>query len=574
MFSEIEFLPEGDNILSLWDIPERLIESPEMRRPLDRICELMRRHGTEAVAIHYELHKEPYFDKICTHLREYLRDTREIADVVDVIQVSFFSCPWTADGKKRFPKTVKKQEVLGMCVIVKLQFKKPVGQIQYGEIVGFVYEAVLRFPGAGAETARPSGLPNNYYHVFSNIAFWIDGKQFELPSSYFCQSDGVEAACSQASLRMALFHSEGRSRDLPSYREMNNIVRDCRKQIPKLRKQVFNPFDGYFISDIRAFLESQSMHTLDLDCGRNPSISPYEWAYLLVESGIPTLIVFSPQVRAGRPRPDSHVILVVGHTTNYDEWLPHAHSFYRSFDGFSLFDKGRGYIPSSSWASHLVVQDDPLGPYHCLGERDLIMIRQRGERALLRSRIQYVIGVVPKPSGFTISPYAAQHMAAYCFKRYWRCYTDYIEDPWRARFKQREGPLASHKTLVLRTQLIGRQGYLDHLRRSRDYLRKKAGLPKATIKKLSRALPEKFWMTEFTCPQLYAVNRAKFGEVLLKFNPTQREFKAFGRQDASQIYLGLRFINHLSLPNRDIEVGLGFRSHIGLFRRQKAAVEY
>lgn len=572
MASNIAFLPKTRKVLSLWDVPETLIESEDMSRPLYRICELMRKQDAKSIAIHHGVHNEPYFERIYVHLVEYLGDIQNIADVLNVIQVVFFSRLLTSEEKKRFPKTLKNADVLGTCVIVSLQFKKAVGHVRVGETVKFVYEAVVRFPGAVAATREPRSLPNNYYHVFSGIQFWIAGKTFSLPSSYFCQSDGVEAACSQASLRMTLFHSEPPLTKLPSYRTMNNVVREARKKNPMLKAKVFNPFEGYYISDIQAILRSQGMKPLILDCKRNLSISPYEWAYLLVESGIPTLIVFSPFLRGADK--DSHVIPVVGHTTNYDEWLPPAYSFYEHFEGFSLFGERRTYISSSSWASHLIVQDDLLGPYHCLGARDLVAINRKGNRTRLRSRIQFVIGVVPEGSGFTISPYVAQDIAAYCFRRKWREFLDCIDNPWRTRFRQKTGPLAHRKSLVLRTQLISCEDYLDHLSKSQDYVRNKAELSSANIKKLSRALPDRFWMTEFTCPQLYSVNRAKFGEVLTKFAPSKQERKSFGTKDLSPIYVGLRFINHLLLPQAHIKVNLGFQSHIGLFRRVKAAIEY
>lgn len=570
----VQFFPADNEVLSLWDIAETLIPSHDMRRPLDRICELMRKHDTKSVAIHYNIQKERYFSRTCTHLKKYLKDVNEFANLINVRQILFLSCSIDSLRKSNFPKTLKKENVLGMCIIVKLQFKSPVGQILSGEIVDFVYEAVLRFPAGQAEMTEPSGLPNNYYHVFSDILFYICNKKFSLLASYFCQSDGVEAVCAQASLRMALFHSELRLTDIPSYRTMNNIVKRQRRKIPWLASKTFNPFEGYYITDFETLLKSQNMKPLILECRKNPTVSPYEWAYLLVESGIPTLIVFSPSLKQAKQRRSLHVIPVVGHTTNYDEWLPPAHSFYKHFEGFSIFEQCRTFLPSSSWVSHLIVQDDLLGPYHCLGERDLITTRGWRKRALLKSRIEYVIGMVPTKSGFSISPYSAQWYAAHCFKRNWHRYLDFLPQPWQRRFKQREGPLANHKTLVLRTQLIGREDYLKHLTESRDYCQVKAKLSSAVQKKLLRKLPKKFWMSEFTCPQIYTVNRAKFGEVLIKFAPSKQEQNAFGKTKVSPIYLGLRFINHLRLEQRPIEVALGFKSHIGLFRRQRAAVEY
>jgi hypothetical protein len=65
---------------------------------------------------------------------------------------------------------------------------------------------------------------------------------------------------------------------------------------------------------------------------------------------------------------------------------------------------------------------------------------------------------------------------------------------------------------VLRTILIEREKYLDHLRASRGHDR--SAMAADEINAIS-TLPNWLWMVEFSLPALYTGNRSKLGEVLI-----------------------------------------------------------
>ena len=65
---------------------------------------------------------------------------------------------------------------------------------------------------------------------------------------------------------------------------------------------------------------------------------------------------------------------------------------------------------------------------------------------------------------------------------------------------------------VLRTILIDRERYLEHIRTSNSH--DLSALSKEELS-LFDELPERFWMVEISLPQLYAGNRSKLGEVLI-----------------------------------------------------------
>jgi hypothetical protein len=366
---------------------------------------------------------------------------------------------------------------------------------------------------------------------------------------------------------------------------MNRTVAALRKESSGSSVRPFDPYDGFRIADMKAVLEEYAASSLVLDTQVTPEIPAYEFAYLLVESGIPTLIGFYPCGRDGDNDGEKddggndgdddidglHVMPLVGHTMNSDEWLPMARAFYEEFDEPGL--DTHPYVASAAWASHLVIQDDELGPYLCLGARDLTEGYSRtheSQGGKGRSRIRYVIGIVAKAEKYTIHPYFAQHLAATVFWKKWQQLLDNVAEPWQTRL--RHNPFAA-KNLVLRTQKVDRDDYIQHLRDQRDHALKKSGLGRKESARLRRTLPKRFWMTEFSIPELFSVNRSKLGEILTKFAPSMQELTNFGSEKDPTLCLGFRFINHFEL-RKGAAIQLRFRSHCTNYRRRQTAPEY
>ena len=458
-------------------------------------------------------------------------------------------------------------------MLVRLQLKCNLGKFDKGQQSDFVYEAVVKIPVVkiGKEW-QP--LVNNYVHIAEDVSIVVAGRRFTVRGSYFCQRDEIDCCCSQASVRMAIFHVPI-DLDILPYREMYKIVEEIRQTDPKYKKHSLAPRDGFCLKELEGLLASQGVKALTYNRSWkiHRDTDPYEYAYLLVESGIPTLIAFSPRFGHGRKPKLAHLIPVIGHTMNTDEWLPIAHSLYRKFEGHYLTNRRHRYISSASWVSHLIVHDDSMGPYHCLGERDLIETRHDGRQkeASLWSRIMYVIGLVPSLAGFTISPHHAQNLAVDFFYNLWKEMLDDVKGPWKKRFEQRP---FDEKTLVVRTQSVRWNEYVGELQDAIDHEGNPSRLSKKGRRKLEEVLPEIFWMMEFSIPEIFSVNRAKFGEVLLKFNPTDRELKKVGSDKTKpSICIGFRFINHIKLMD-GTAFTLGFRSHCKLFRWLQRPMEY
>lgn len=572
--------------------------SPRTKRPFQRICEFTSKHGAKAIVVHHEVQSEEWFQDSYKTIKAYLLDVKKHVRVLDVAQVTFLSCKRYSIDTNSYPRGFNQDALLGVCIVIKLQTLRDIGIFSTGEICSFVFEALMRLPHDLKSDESDKSLMEDFYHIFySKARVCVGGRNLTIPHpvSFFCQSDGIISGCAQSSLRMTLRYSDDPRHKMISYRQMNKLVEHLGSQ-----ERIANSFDT---NQIRQVLDANKIdsRTLWLDCAKDLLKSPYEFAYLLVESGIPTLLIFDPLIDKASLEPTHHMMFVLGHTISYHEWVPTALSFYLDFDA-SLTEKlHRGYIPSSRWVPHLIVHDDLLGPYHCLKEFDLMRLetsvdrkelrrvleifKDRPRRKIseiiktvtpqLRARIEHVIGLVPRKMGFTQHPYMMQEIAGLTFESQWHEHISKVAGPWAKRLDHDDGPLRNRKKRILRTQLISRKDYIKHIQYP-DGSGKNSRISRKDTVTLKEKLPEKFWMAEFTCPEVFTVHAAKLGEILLKFAPSEEDLTNF-ENGRNNICFGFRLLNYFQLEtNRRklIEFSFKYKSHSKLYSRQRQAVEY
>ena len=181
-----------------------------------------------------------------------------------------------------------------------------------------------------------------------------------------------------------------------------------------------------------------------------------------------------------------------------------------------------------------------------------------------------------KNRGFTVNPHFIQEIAAMSFQSEWRRFIDHIGDPWASRLKLDDGPLNNPKKLVLRTQLVCRKDYINHLQNPEDQRASGPQLSRNNAALLRKGLPEQFWITEFTCPEVFSVHSAKLGEVLLKFAPSDED-KARFYEGHNSICFGFRLINYSEFETREGDtktIELRYNSHSPLYKRKNQIVKY
>lgn len=497
----------------------------------------------------------------------------------------------------------------------------------------YMFEGVVEFPTfvvnrmgdqiadglTGAMNTQPVGMfgkgkevrcriPNNYWHVGDLTLIHVGGNGYVLEAAYFCQQNQMTSVCAHSAIKMLLWHAK-EDRYQPSTFLINTVASRLLADDPKFTGQpdqaksiaatgvpasiqneaskdamppcgidcvgksgdVFDPTEGLTVEEIQAVCQEYEAETIVLDCKHSQHIPPYEYAYSLVESGIPTVLVFASSTSA-RNKPTYHVMPVVGHTMNTDEWLPFAAEQYRHMPLLGLHSKRYdSFIPSCEWASHLIVHDDMLGPYMCIGPRTLACDRlfDTGDDG---GRIHFVIGVVPRKRKFPSNPYEAQQLGGRYLEALWSRYTDDMPESWKKRLVSIWSSEDQRRfNTVLRTQIMRAESYSDHLREAVDHRGGKCRLSQHERKALRRGLPERFWMVEFSLPYLFSTHRAKLGEILVSFEAADKLSNL--QENSIDSPLLVRMMNRIDMFT-GVQMDAGFTSHSRLFSRKTTEVEY
>lgn len=557
---------------SFFGLAEKVVPNPDTVRPFHRICEIMRRSGVATVLRHRHVEKEPYFKNEFPQLVRELEERKAEVRLAEVQQVTFLRTRIAPDARAAdVRRRLRGRDILATCVVVTGRLTVPPrdGSRTLGP---FVYDAILRAPTVDAREL-PNPFPANFTHVVSEVVIRVMGRRFDLLGSYFAQEDGLASVCAQTCIKMTLFHiaskEPSKDRRAPTSERINGLVR---KTWARRSRKRFSPDRGLEIHDLLAVLDAEGARPLCLDTREQPEVPPYEYAYLLIESGIPALIAFCSEGQEPRESDGDalyHVMPVVGHTRNGDRWLPIAQIFYDDFDGEVQRGIRHPYRSTAEWACHLVVHDDILGPFYCMSSHDLLYPPNfKGER---RPRIRYVVGAVARAAGFTMSPYEVQKYAALHFWEKWRLFLPGLPQPWRRRFSAPpERALLTPQSLVMRTQLCRRGDYLAHITTRADHLGGRARLSPGDRAAVRRALPSLFWLSEFSLAQTYSVNQTVFGELFIQFAPDPSP-----RSDdlaPPESLIGMRFMNQMVFP--ETRVTLGLHSHYPLYRRPPGPPAY
>jgi hypothetical protein len=551
--------------LSYFELAEELFGAASTARPFTRICTLMRQCRAQTVVVHRHVEQERYYR------RRYPAVVDEIAHLpypATVTQVTFVE---TAIPKARRQlaraEPGKPSGILATCVIITpLPGRTGRKKKRATRLPGpYVYEAVVTFPSVPV-AGRRIQLLHNYYHVRDGIPVWVLGREHELEGAYFCQQNGITSACAHSAIKMALWHAKDDYQ--LSTKRINDTARaNARAEAGEGRPfRRVSPRRGLTIGDIQAVCARVGVRTFVMDCEKQPGAAPFEFAYLLVESGIPTIMIFTPDPQQPQVQ---HTVPVLGHDMNVDLWLPAAVENYERLSRRGLVSSNRSHLSSVEYAAHLLVHDDLLGPYMGLDRNAL-------SNTLLKSkddggRVDCIIGVLPQSLELPAAPYFAQQAASRLFQELWRAELRGVRDPWKKRL---EAEPFKDTTLVLRTLAMRKEHYLAWLRNAKDHKGRRAEITAATRKVLEHRLPERFWMVEFSLPRLFTANKGKLGEMLLPLEAA--ELKGVeAPTDTVRLpepYV-FRFVNRLNAYDHGVHQ-LDFATHTPLFRQHGKIHEY
>jgi hypothetical protein len=426
---------------------------------LHRICTLARKLGASFVAVECALGRADVCEDI-----EALDAHHGDGGRANAVQLSFFSGSKSPDGIDE----VGSSALLASATVINYATS---GSVEYTQ--SYVFESVLVPPHQVDDTGAKRQLQNNYICRDANFTRNVRGRDFELSGFYYCQQNATVHVCAHACLRMALNSIDGQSVPLSSI-EINKQL----GQTPPLR--------GLTLKEISDVIEAKTgSPPVIADCSL---ITPSDYLSILtafIESGFIVLFVFTTANSV------EHVVTVFGHTRNSDEWHPQA------IPGYSG-PVSAPFYRSSAWVDHFVIHDDNLGPYYTLSSRAFEVDKS--------ITAHWIIGIHPSHVP-EILPHYAENVAAVVLKGSLTNFASYGSGKWFTY-------LASGTwAYVMRPILISRDAYKAHLLASIGHDQTKVAPGEIDS---ADALPDWFWMVEFSLPALFTGNRSKLGEVLIR----------------------------------------------------------
>ena len=381
-----------------------------------------------------------------------------------------------------------------------------------------IYEAIV----------RPCFLLDNFLNGIRSYDVEIGSRQFKMEGLYFSQQNGKSAKCGQSAMAMAL-RALGRKTESGGEITPAEIIQLVPGSLGKGLElsEMVRVFEGFGINPLA--INFQDTDAVDLDYR--------SYVHLGIESGVPVLLCFITRNRK-KQRLDRHVVTVFGHTLNTDTWIAEAEFDY----GVKTPHK---YHSSHHWCPHWIISDDNLGmAYNLQANRltsawDQWNIQKKGNRlsrfldwVLKMPRKLRVIGefrefdlvavLVPlsAPSEFDLKGAeikVIKHLSDFS-RTLWEKSDVLLPSTRQARWitrlthqfdKEHPGPGP-----ILRTRHIDKATYIKHLRNADSVDWDWKPLDDALINRIEEALPDNFWMTEYTLANLLTANQRKLGEVL------------------------------------------------------------
>lgn len=431
----------------------------------------------------------------------------------DIMRMSFFR------GRASSLRQMQEKDFLGY-IIVKTDYCG--GKM----LKRRVYESVLKI-------SRPQ---NGFIRGAPIWRCRVQDRIFQIQGYLYAQQNFLTNVCAHVALRTcaASFHPEG---DM-TYREINRIlgINHRKRWVGESRGRKRPSLGGGL--DTRQMvevMEKAGARCIDVDYDKRlpqkpAPPPPYEhYVYGSIESGFPAMLVFDtmePEI--------CHTVPVFGHTMNQDLWVPRAERHY-----FTVGPDTR-FLLSDSWLASFIVHDDNWGSNFCCPKLFLKPLphRKSGERAKRHPATHHewltrVIATLPQH--VELNPVHAESYGADClFAMLKQAPKD--SPAWSKRLLQHQ----KKGMIVLRALLVSGSEYAAHLRSMRGW--RQAQISARVTRALEEGLgaDDKFWMIEFSIPELFATNLRKLGEVLLFSDHPYRG------EDETQTYLD--FVVFARLP--------------------------
>lgn len=461
-----------------------------MNKPLHRACSLARKLGVTHLAAESLQPNQEIREEQEAMTRRIGRKVR-----VKATRITFFRTD------RKHWRDASSEEYLGYVVLLKYSLPRK-------RVLVHVLESVMRTPTLfleGNNGLTEAFTPGNYYaHCTREFPTLVgtrkDHNAFVISGSFFCQQNGLTQVCAHAALRMALNSS-------PALANVSKLTNEhINRSLGIDHKQTVLK-RGLTSQEIQRVLISLGLNSHHADFHANLRTGYPAFIYPLVDSQLPVILGIEA-------RNVQHVVAVLGHTMNSDRWAPEARQGYGCYP-ISPF------IPSPSWADHFLINDDNLGMNITLpteAVQNFIVPRLNPNL-----HVTMAIGVVPQKTslpGSLAEESAARLMFDILLKtnpspanRWLQHLTEIVARAEKA-IDEGRSPL---NTFVCRTLLAKKTDYLSHVGRAVDSNGNR--LQDYEREFLRNWLPDRFWLTEITLPDLYTANKHKLGDAISITNP-------------------------------------------------------
>jgi hypothetical protein len=500
-------------------------------RAFHRLCSLMRKMNVQNV----------FVEKINEH-------SADISEEIEALKKHYEQKIYTRAFKFTFlsEKVFSVSEIKGLsddkflASATLINFRSPKNNWS-----SYIQKAVVCRP-------RISDTPllNNYIHVRRNFTCSVnintdDVHNFKINGSFFCQQNGVTSVCAHASLCMLINNMDKRRRMISTewINEILNIDHRTNKNLGQEglnEKQVLNVLR-------RLGLKANWHNFFDY-----PNTDYAEYIYRFMEGGCPSLLVFTTKHDPNQNDIPMHVVPVIGHTLNSDIWDAEAELAY---------DKGEPlhYRSASKWVDHFIIHDDNFGMYLCLPVTSLRKITIPKRDPSLRAYL--VISVTPEK--IETPAREAEWAAALLIRNILaQLSTKVTLGVWLENLTDKRTPM------VVRTLLLNKKHYKQHLISEKDF--EDQHFTDDEANKLTRSLPDYFWLSEVSIPDLYTANKSKIVDIIYTCNQPTRENEPIDEKNIAKRWIQIRFPGACYFNKKSKKpIPLSVKSHFPLYRREK-----
>lgn len=436
------------------------------------------------------------------------------------------------------------EDILGYAVIISLQSDSKSPPLTY------ILESVIRPPRVQLGESSSHSVTNYYVHCFRDFTTTVGSgagrKSFTFPGTFFCQQNGSTHVCGHAAIRTAINSYPGFTDAKLTNNRINELL-GINHVETKLHP------DGLQVSKMIDLVKELGFQPHVGEFRMKPHINYEEFIYPIIESACPVILNIANQNI-------SHVVTILGHTLNSDRWA-------EAFHGYRKMGTVRtpSYISASAWTDHFIQSDDNFGMYVTLPVDQIKNILIPKYNPHLYAAIG--LGIMPR----TVTGFGdrAERVSQGLATAVLSVLQDNLSDiPNPSRWIPM---LIKHKEegrIVLRTLHSKREDYISQLSTSNDEVSGK--LSESSKLAIERILPNEFWVTEISLPDIFSGNKHKLGDIVTRSDLTDNNSDEKSCEPIVWWWIcGLcQSLDIADEGNQKINFDFDLRGHVPLLRSQ------